>query len=170
MPTPTQQPADQLLTSLEFDAWRGFMVTHRRLLRDLDRELVQQHGLPLSSYEVLMVLSGASDGRLRMKALAEALQMSPSGLTRIVDDLEHRGFVERMSCPSDARGMEAAITDAGRTAFSAARRSHLAGVRERFAGRLDEEQLGVMVAAWEAVGLTAEGGEDDACGPACGEG
>ena len=116
----------------ELDAWRSFLRVHSRLTRELDAELAAAHGLSLSSYEVLLFLADAPDGRLRMAQLAESVLLSPSGLTRLVDRLEKCGFVRRESCPSDRRGFLAVITDEGRAALADARPTHLAGVRRRF--------------------------------------
>jgi len=48
-----------MLTSQELSAWRGFLETHARVTRALDAEMRAEHGLPVSSYEVLMFLADA---------------------------------------------------------------------------------------------------------------
>src|SRR3954454_10750472 len=101
-------------TELELDAWRGFLRTHAPLVRELDDELTERHGLPLSSYDVLVQLDEAPEGRLRMSSLADAVLLSRSGLSRLVTRLEGQGLIERAECPNDARGAFAAITNAGR--------------------------------------------------------
>ena len=64
-------------------------------MRALDAELEREHGLPLSSYDVLIQLSLVPYRRLRMFELADAIVLSRSGLTRLVDRLERAGLVER---------------------------------------------------------------------------
>jgi DNA-binding MarR family transcriptional regulator len=130
--TSTKRPSGAQLNADELGAWRGFLRVHSKLTRELDAELAATHGLPLSSYEVLLFLNEAPDGRLRMAQLADSVLLSPSGLTRLVDRLEKAGLVRRESCPSDRRGFEAVITDKGRAAFAEARPTHLSGVRRRF--------------------------------------
>ena len=129
-------------------AWAGFLRTHARLVRELDEELTRAHGLPLSSYDVLVQLEGAPDGQLRMSQLAEAVLLSRSGLSRLVARLVDQGLVERCECPSDARGAFAVITDAGRERLAGARATHRAGVRARFLDRLDEEQQRRLAGVW----------------------
>lgn len=139
------------LEPVELGAWRGFLRVHAALIRDLDTELQERHGLPLSSYEVLLTLSSAPDGEMRMSDIADSVLLSRSGLTRLVDRLEREGLLERRECPTDRRGANAAITAAGRERFEEARRTHLAGVRERFLDRLCEEDLRALGSAWEHV-------------------
>ena len=78
-------------TSLELAAWRGLLETHARLTRVLDEQMRSTHGLPVSSYEVLMFLDDAPGHRLRMSEIADRVLLSRSGLTRLVDpELEQR--------------------------------------------------------------------------------
>ncbi len=130
-------------------AWRGFLRAHSALTKELDAELVAAHGLSLSSYEVLLYLADSAQGQLRMSDLAGSVLLSRSGLTRLVDRLERDGLVRRESCPSDLRGFNALITDEGRELFATARRTHLAGVHERFLGRFSREELRTLTALWE---------------------
>jgi DNA-binding MarR family transcriptional regulator len=136
-------------TELELDAWRGFLRTYSTLVRDLDDELTRRHGLPVSSYDVLVQLDEAPDGRLRMSALADAVLLSRSGLSRLVTRLEGQGLIERMECTNDARGSFAAITDQGRERLDEARVTHRAGVRERFFDHLGERDLRNLAKAWD---------------------
>ena len=124
-----------LLNERELAAWRGMLRAHSSLTRELDAELRAEHDLPLSSYEVLLFLGTAPDGEMRMSELADGVLLSRSGLTRLVDRLERAGLVERRECEEDARGLLAAITEAGRELFAAARGTHLAGVRRLFLDR-----------------------------------
>jgi len=137
------------LDERELGAWRGFLHAHREVVAHLDEELQRAHDLPLSSYEVLLYLADAPDGRLRMGELAERLLLSRSGLTRLVDRLERRGLVTRERCKEDARGLFAHITRAGRELFEATRPDHLDGVRRHFLSRLDSAELDELTAIWQ---------------------
>jgi DNA-binding MarR family transcriptional regulator len=137
----------------ELAAWRGFLRTHTRLLRHLDRRLTDEQGLPTSSYEVLLRLAEAPRGSMRMKDIADSLLLSRSGLSRVIDELERKGYVTRQACASDARGTEAVITRSGRSAFRKAQNSHLRSVRAEFLDKLSEEQLRRLAEVWTAVGL-----------------
>lgn len=137
------------LDRLELGAWRGFLRAHASLSRELDGELTAAHGLPLSAYEVLLFLADSAEGHMRMSDLADSVLLSRSGLTRLVDRLERDGLVERRSCPGDARGMNAVITDAGRKRFAQARKTHLDGVRRRYLDHLSDEEKQLLAGIWE---------------------
>jgi DNA-binding MarR family transcriptional regulator len=140
-----------LLTPTELGAWRGMLRAHASLTKALDAELLREHGLPLSSYEVLLFLADSREGRLRMSELADGVLLSRSGLTRLVDRMEREGLLRRERCEEDARGFLATITPTGRELFRRARRTHLDGVRERFLQHFSEEELRVLAGFWERV-------------------
>ena len=149
--TSEQRSSGANLTPDELGAWRGFLRVHSKLTRELDAELTATHDLPLSSYEVLLFLADSPDGRLRMAQLADSVLLSPSGLTRLVDRLEKSGLVRRESCPSDRRGFEAVITDAGRTLFKEARPTHLSGVRRRYLEHFSTDEMQTLSRFWDRV-------------------
>ena len=121
---------------------------HAELTRALDAQLARVHKLALSSYEVLLFLADAPEGRMRMSDLAESVLLSRSGLTRLVDRLEREGLLKRERCESDARGLFAEITPAGRELFDAARRTHLDGVRALFLDRYSRDELRTLGGLW----------------------
>lgn len=147
----TTQTSVKPLDTVELAAWRGFLVAHARLVRALDAELTEAHGLPLSSYEVLLILAHAPDGRLRMSELGEQLLLTPSGISRLVDRLERAGLVRREPCEDDRRGLFACITPEGRARWSAARGTHMRGIRERFLDRLTRDEQVLLGEAWRRV-------------------
>jgi DNA-binding MarR family transcriptional regulator len=122
---------------------------HAELTRALDAQLAREHNLPLSSYEVLLFLADAPDGRMRMSELAESVLLSRSGLTRLVDRLERDGLLKRERCESDARGLFAEITPEGRRLFDAARRTHLDCVRALFLDRFSRDELRALGGLWQ---------------------
>lgn len=132
-------------------AWRGFLGAQARLLPALDSELVREAGVNLSQYEVLLRLNDAPDRAMRMSDLAAQVLMSPSGITRAVDHLERRGFVERRVCSSDRRGFLASLTTEGRAQLRKASSVHLRGVRDHFTGKLTSEQLAQLATLLELI-------------------
>jgi DNA-binding MarR family transcriptional regulator len=139
----------RLLLHQELSAWRSFLRAHTALTRELDAELVAAHGLPLTSYEVLLFLAEAPGGRMRMSELAESVLLSRSGLTRLADRLAGYGLIERARCTEDARGWFAALTPKGREVFDEARHTHLDGVRRLFVASFSEDELATLGACLE---------------------
>ncbi len=129
-------------------AWSGFIRAHASIVKELDAELQAAHGLPLSSYDVLVQLSLASDGRMQMFELAEAVHLSRSGLTRLVDRLECQGFLERHRGDRDPRQVFACITRSGLEWLAETTPTHLAGVRRRFLERLSQTQVEHLAVVW----------------------
>ena len=135
-PRPRSAPTrDQLA------AWRAFLRAHASITRALEAELVTEQELSLASYDVLVQLAEAPDRRLRMTELADAVLLSRSGVTRLVDRLEKGGLVARCPVESDGRGVAARLTDAGLTRLRTASRTHLRGVAHHFVAQLDDSEL-----------------------------
>ena len=139
------------LDERELRAWRGMLEVHAAVTQQLDADMRAEHGLPLSSYEVLMFLADADGHRMRMADIADRALVSRSGLTRLIDRLAGLGFVERSSCPEDGRGAYAELTDAGLLKLEAARRTHLDGVRRLFLDRLSAGDQRALADAWNRI-------------------
>ena len=140
------------LAEREATAWMGLLRTRERLMQELDRELEHAHGVSLAEYDVLMQLEAAPEHNLRMAELADAVLLTRSGLTRLVDRLEARGLVERRRCPSDARGLWATLTAAGAELLHEATTTHTDGIRRLFLAQLDSDDLDHLVTAWAKLG------------------
>ena len=140
------------LNDRELNAWRGMLSVHSATIARLDEQLEREHGLSLSSYEVLLKLAEAPGGSLRMGELAEYLFLSRSGLTRLIDRLVKAGLVEREICESDRRGSFARLTDQGRRRFDAARPAHHRGIQEHFVAKLEASELDGLATSWAKLG------------------
>ena len=130
------------------EAWFGLLRFHATAIRELDEELESAHGLPLSSYDVLVQLArGPAEGR-QMWELAEAVVLTRSGLTRLVERLEREGLVERCRADDDARRVYAQITRQGRKRLKEASATHVAGIRRLFLEKLSPDQVETLGRAW----------------------
>ncbi len=125
-------------------AWYGFLRAHAEIIERLDAELEAAHGLTLSSYDVLIQLSQQEEGELRMYELADEVVISRSGLTRLVERLEHRGLVERRRGDRDPRMTFARITRAGLDKLAEATPTHLEGVKRLFLDKLSAREARVL--------------------------
>jgi DNA-binding MarR family transcriptional regulator len=135
-------------TSRELAAWRGLLRVHAEVTSELDAQMRAEHGLPVSSYEVLMFLADAPGHRLRMAEIADRVLLSRSGLTRLVDRLVELGYVTRCAVEGDGRGSYAELTAAGLQKLEAARQTHREGVRQSFLDRLNATDQVVLGDIW----------------------
>jgi DNA-binding MarR family transcriptional regulator len=131
----------RLPTATELAAWRSFLRAHAQLSRVLETELVAEHPISLGAYDVLVQLAEAPERRLRMAELADAVLLSRSGVTRLVDRLEVAGMVTRERFDGDGRGVVAVITKKGVDTLRAAARTHLAGVVQHFVEHMNPAEL-----------------------------
>ncbi|MDX6415301.1 MAG: hypothetical protein QOH23_2711 [Gaiellaceae bacterium] len=136
----------QILTSQAepkhaLDAWIRLLRGHAAARRTLDASLQADHGLTVTAYEALIVLSSAGEKRLRRVDLAEQLALTASGVTRLLDGLESDGLVAKETCESDLRATYAVLTDAGRAKLETASCSHVRSVRALFEERYTPEEL-----------------------------
>jgi DNA-binding MarR family transcriptional regulator len=83
------------LDQLQFRAWQAFVFAHATVVPRLDQELDAAVGLSLNQFEILTWLARAGRRGVRMSDLASRVILSPSGVTRAVDQLERKGLVER---------------------------------------------------------------------------
>jgi DNA-binding MarR family transcriptional regulator len=139
------------LDDCELRAWRGLLRTHASLAKRVEAQLEGEHKLPLSSYEVLQHLLDAPSGRMRMCDLAEQVQLSRSGLTRLVDRLEREQLLSRCICDHDARGAYACLTERGRERLCEARKTHRTVVREHFLSHFSASELQTLASMWERI-------------------
>src|SRR3954469_23002004 len=95
------------------DAWRGLLNAHARLTAQIEAALADAALPQLAWYDVLWALQRAPGKALRMGQLADAVTISRSGLTRLVDRIEANALLERRPSEADRRAIDVAITPAG---------------------------------------------------------
>jgi DNA-binding MarR family transcriptional regulator len=137
------------LTGTALDAWRSYIQSHASILRQLDAELVAEHGMTTRDYEVLLYLAQAPERRLAMSALAERTMLTRSGITRLIDGLVANGLIERIACSKDARISYACLTDTGYEKLRQAGCTHIASIRRLFLAHFSAaeiEQLSSLLA------------------------
>jgi DNA-binding MarR family transcriptional regulator len=122
------------------DAFESLLGAHAALTRELNAALVASHGLTISDYGCLLLLSRAGEEGMRRIDLANALQLSPSGITRLLDRLEEQGYVGKGACKEDARVSYAILTDDGLAKIKDAWPGHVDAVEQRVSAVLTEDE------------------------------
>ena len=129
------------LTDDEMAAWLPLVRFVHLLPQALDRQLREEAGISHVYYQILAMLSGAPDGRMRMSELARATSTSTSRLSHAVAALEERGWVVRTSCDTDRRGQLAELTADGRRELERTAPGHVDEVRRRVFDVLDDAEV-----------------------------
>lgn len=158
-------PQPQWLDEEEQEVWREYLRGSRLLEAALDHDL-QAHGLQLTEYEILSMLSEQPDRRLRMSVIAELVVQSRSRLTHTAGRLENRGWVRRKPCEGDRRGVELVLTDTGFAEITRMAPTHVGSVRGNLLEHLSREELLALGRAMASIskGIQAAGKCDDVRG------
>jgi DNA-binding MarR family transcriptional regulator len=131
-------------------SWRLFFESALALVDLLDAELQEDVGIPMRWYDVLVHLEEAPEG-VPMKALAERILYSKSGLTRVVDRMEEAGLVRRVRPEHDRRSILIVLTDKGAKTMENARRHHRDGINRHFSQHLSQADVKALTRALEKV-------------------
>ena len=75
------------------------------------------YGVSLQQFNVLRILRGQQGKPANLSTLNERMVTKMSNTTRLVDKLMVKGYVDRVTCPSNRRKVEITITDDGKNAL-----------------------------------------------------
>jgi DNA-binding MarR family transcriptional regulator len=143
---PNEGPDPAAFTDTQRRAWAGFLRTHAAVTRALSAALEDEHRLTINEFEVLLCLS--LNERLRLSELASRVNLTPSGLSGMVNRLGRRGLVARCTCLDDARAGYLELTEAGSALFDTACDAHVRRVQQLFLGRLSDEEQTMLGQLW----------------------
>ena len=145
-----KRPIDHF-SPIERAAWGGLLGFHGRLMRVIERDLMDRCRISHAEFEVLLRLSWTDDRRMRIQDLAAQSLLTRSGISRVVERLDRVGLVTRESAPEDRRGAYAILTDSGLQTLRVAIPQHIALVRAQFLDRLGTDELEQMASLWDRV-------------------
>ena len=132
-------------------AWRGLLFTHAAVIRSLEDDMLEQHDLPITWFDLLGRLARSEDRRLRMHELEEVSVFTRSGVTRLADRLEEAGLVRRERSAEDRRGVYLAITDDGIAKLDEVWADHQRSIQEHFGQFLTGKDASAIRHATEKV-------------------
>ena len=131
----------------EWELWHTWMQAQRLLARELDRELQRDHGISKAEFSVLVTLSQAAGGEMRVGELVESVGWEKSRVSHQLTRMENRGLVERTGAPAGGRRVGIALTGPGRQAVESAIRGHGENIRRHFFDVVTAEQA-AAIRAW----------------------
>ena len=106
--------------------WEGISRAHCSMIAAIEKDMLPATGVSLGWYQVLAHLKQAPGERLRFQDLAQVVGITDSGASRRLSLMVKAGLIDRLSCPSDRRGVYAHLTDKGQAAYA---KSHTVFVR-----------------------------------------
>ena len=133
-PSRVTDHAPRWLTDQEMATWLPLVRFVHLLPQALDRQLREEAGISHVYYQILAMLSGAPDGRMRMSELARVTNTSTSRLSHAV----------------------AALTDAGRSELERTAPGHVDEVRRRVFDVLTDDEVAQLRVLAEKLSAAAE--------------
>lgn len=121
-----------------------FFEAHAAVCTQIESRLQTAHGLSLRWYDVLLHLYAAPDRSLAMRDLGQAVVISKSGLTGLVDRMERAGLVARRPDPRDRRTIRVVLTPDGAATYEAARVEHRRAVGDSFLRHLSDREAAAL--------------------------
>jgi DNA-binding MarR family transcriptional regulator len=137
-------------------AWSLAARTVLGLFRIYEKELQQKHGISLLWFEIMSELHRVPDQRMRMQGLADAVVLSQSGLTRVVDGMESAKLVRRERDQADRRSYYVCLTEEGSSLLEAARPYVRGRIYEHFGRHLRDEDVVQLVSVFQSIPLARE--------------
>ncbi|MHC2185842.1 DNA-binding MarR family transcriptional regulator [Rathayibacter agropyri] len=121
-------------------AWESLFRAQVHVMRALSAEFPSKE-ISLNEYDVLFNLTRQPERRARLRDLNKHVLLTQPSVSRLIDRLVARGYVEKSEDPSDARGTLIAITDAGYVLFRRVALTHMETISQQVGGALNEDEL-----------------------------
>lgn len=139
-----------------------FSMLSRLWRRTIDQQMAAV-GLSDISWAPLIHLAESGDG-VSQKKLASLVGIDGSSLVRLLDTLESRGHIQRLTAPEDRRVKLVMLTEAGKVAVGQIR-EQLRHIEQQMLADLSDPQLEAMLDALELIhrriGLLNSGSTDE---------
>src|SRR3974390_7691 len=135
--------------SLEEEAALNILRTSDQLQIRFAR-LLREFGLTSpTQYNILRILRGEGKPLPILEIASRTITVVP-GITGLIDRLEQAGFVNRLRCDKDRRGIYVALTEQGMTTL-AALDGPLVALHKKHLGHLSQEELKGLIRLLEKV-------------------
>ena len=120
------------------------LKAQRLALRSVEDALRVARLPPLAWYDVLLELDRAGESGLRPFEIERNMLLAQYNLSRLIDRIEEKGYVERRACTEDGRGQLVVITDAGRIMRRQMWPVYAAAIASAFGDHLSQKQVEVL--------------------------
>ena len=135
-----------------FDALFAIAHVQTHAVRLVDDALARAHGANLTGYELLKRLTTLHPDGASVRFLSDQVLLSPSRVSRVVDEFVSRGVLQRATSPQDGRLSLVQLTDAGRAELEAMDATFARALHTHFLDRLTPEQVQSLIDVGHALG------------------
>jgi DNA-binding MarR family transcriptional regulator len=125
-------------------AWEALLAAHAAVIREFAAQDVWRE-LSMREYDVLYTLSKCV-GPVSLTELNRHVLLSQPALSRMVDRLVDRGFIERKPDPADGRGVLLMLTDVGLLRQRQIGRAHARSVARALGSRVSRDEMAQLAA------------------------
>lgn len=147
--------------------WRAMMDAAKAVERAMDTRLLTTEEISSADFSVLVQLSEADGGVVRMRELCEGLKWDRSRMSHQITRMEKRGLVTKLRCANDSRGIDVELTAHGRDVIERAAPDHVRMIRSIVFDQLDAIpglDRDAALAAMRAISASAEDFRDSSLG------
>ncbi|KQO96671.1 MarR family winged helix-turn-helix transcriptional regulator [Leifsonia sp. Leaf264] len=121
-------------------AWESLFRAQVAVMRTLTHEF-PAHDISFNEYDVMFNISRQPDRSLRLRDLNKHVLLTQPSVSRLVDRLVSRGFLDKITDPTDGRGAIVTLTDSGYDAYRRVAVEHAESISQRVGTRLDTAEL-----------------------------
>jgi DNA-binding MarR family transcriptional regulator len=144
-------------------AWVALVRASNGVISAIQAEAKAAGIPPLEWYDVLWELERSPDGARRPFELERGLLLAQYNLSRLIDRLHRAGYVDKLKCPEDGRGLVLVITEQGRALRKRMWPVYSAAIEKHIGSRLSEGEARTL----SSLLMQVLPGGDPA--PSCGE-
>lgn len=118
------------------------ITTGHQITDQVNKEL-KAYGMTEPQYNVLKILKGAKGKPVTVQKILEDMVQRSSNVTRIVDKLLLKGYVDRKECSTNRRKMDISITNEGLIKLKELDKK-VVNLHKPFMNNLNEEELNLL--------------------------
>ncbi|MBU2880485.1 MarR family transcriptional regulator [Psychrosphaera sp. B3R10] len=102
------------------------------------------HGISTTEFVIMHKLASSATGNMSRIALADAVGLTASGVTRLLAPMEKNNITEKLANPRDARQSLVGLSDVGRTLYNDAYVTFVHSCTSAFS-LLDESEIDMLL-------------------------
>lgn len=136
-------------------AWESLFRAQVAIMRSLAANFPSKE-ISLNEYDVMFNLSRQPGWRIRLRDLNKHVLLSQPSVSRLVDRLVTRGYLEKETDPADGRGAIIGLTQSGYDLFRRVARDHMVTITDRMSDSLDDAELKQLTALCDRLREGAE--------------